>query len=154
MVIENKLQSAKVRLGYIMVLFAIAFSAGYWIFAELPVQQYNFLIVAIALAFIYGVMFNLKLFYFYLSDGGNKIIIRFFNVHPFLGKYKSIEIPRNSIKDYEIEESIFKFKRDLIISIKTTKGIGKYPPISISALTKKEQRDLEEWLKKQKAMCR
>ena len=91
----------------------------------------------------YYIILNLlKLYYFHLNTNGKNIVVRFYNAHPFVRKPKSYEIKKKDFAGYEIKTSFFGFRSEIIFSLKTKKGSGKYPPVSISALNKIERKKL------------
>lgn len=142
MQIENKLEAAKIRLSYIIIVFVLSILILWSALKELPYNIYNTAIFASLVFIVYLVMVLLKLFYFYMNDSGQKIVVRFFNIHPFLQKYKAIEIPKKALAGYEIKTSFFDLKAELILAVKTKKGEIEYPPVSISALSRKDRKRL------------
>ncbi|MBN1251762.1 MAG: hypothetical protein JXA16_06485, partial [Bacteroidales bacterium] len=54
----------------------------------------------------------------------------------------------NDLHHIEVKYSFFKLKIELILWIKTSKGIGKYPALSLSALSKNEKIKLLNYLNK------
>ncbi|MFW5656643.1 MAG: hypothetical protein ACOC3T_03385 [Bacteroidota bacterium] len=84
----------------------------------------------------------LDLHYFYFSDVTNRLIFRFYSLRPFAKLKRSIEIPKDSFFDYTIENDFSGLKPNLVLSQKTLEGIKTYPPIRISALSKRERRNL------------
>ena len=88
--------------------------------------------------------------YILYSDNGNKITLRYFPVKAFNHKKHSIEIPKNKFVKFEI---IYASKYNSLVLYQNFKsGIGKYPPISLSALSKKDvsrlKRSLTQYIKK------
>lgn len=81
--------------------------------------------------------------YIYYSDfGPSKLIFRFYSLVPLSKKQNSIEIRKDELYDYQFMNKAFGFRRYLLLYQKTNKGIAKYPPISISMLTKSQRKDL------------
>jgi hypothetical protein len=93
--------------------------------------------------FISCVWFTLSLNFNYIifKETDNSIIFRYYPLHPFHDKFKSIEIPKNKLSHIVIKESVFGLKSSLELYQITNQGIAKYPPLSISAL-KKEQKSI------------
>lgn len=86
--------------------------------------------------------------FFSYNDDGNKLIIRFVSLRPFDNKKRLIEVNKNDFAGYKIKSSLFNLKQDLVVKIRTKKGIANYPPISISALSHKHKIMFESSLKK------
>ena len=82
------------------------------------------------------------LLYIYFNDETNKIILRYYSMHPLSQAKRSIEIPRDSFSKYEIAESLFGIKTKIILYQKVKGGVYKYPPVSISALSPAEKEQL------------
>ncbi len=144
MLIENKLESAKISLMY-KIFFALFFILTvYAIFIDLKNNVYSTMYAALFVLLIYVCMLVLKLNYFYYSGSSNKLIFRYFSIHPFLGKKMAIEIPKTILSDFHVSTSLFGLKKELTLSVKTKKGSANYPPISISALTKKDTKRLSK----------
>ena len=98
-----------------------------------------------ALIIIFSVIYIIYIVYVYIRnynffkyiDEGGKLVFRFISLRPFDNKKNSIEILKKDFRGYKIQESVLNFKVDLILSVKTKKGVVNYPPISITALTNK-----------------
>lgn len=73
------------------------------------------------------------------SDEGEKIIIRYFSAGMVGGKKNSIEINKNLFSGYKIESGFFGRIQSIILFQKFKDGVAKYPPVYISALTRKER---------------
>lgn len=96
--------------------------------------------ITISIIYLFYLMISYILNYNFLSykDDGNKLLIRFVSFRPFDNAKKAIEIEKKNFGGYQVQKSFFNLKTELILNIKTKNGIAKYPPISISALTKKQ----------------
>ena len=140
MVIENKLESAKARLGYIVLIFVSLILLIWAFLKDIPNQNYATLYLAIALIGGYIYLRFINVHYFYLNDSGKKIVVRYFNVHPMLQKYKMFEIPKNNIVGYEIKNNFFGLKKYLVIKVKSKQGQTVYPEVNISGLNKKNEK--------------
>ncbi len=88
--------------------------------------------------------------YILFSDNGNKITLRYFPAKVFNQKKHSIEIPKSKFVKFEIISG--RMFDSLILYQNFKNGVGKYPPISISALPKKDlnrlKRSLSQYIKK------
>ncbi len=76
--------------------------------------------------------------YIYFEDRDDRIIIRYYPLRIINQKKHSIEIPKNDFIRFETENFFFRKFEKLIIYRKFKKGIGKYPPISLSAVSKSD----------------
>jgi len=80
--------------------------------------------------------------YIYFNDETNKIVFRYYSMHPLSQAKRSIEIPRGSFSKYEIQQSLFGIRTKIIIYQKVKSGVYKYPPVSITALSPEEKEKL------------
>ncbi|MGM0530655.1 MAG: hypothetical protein ACQER7_04830 [Bacteroidota bacterium] len=83
--------------------------------------------------------------YIYFTDENNKILFRYIPLRPFKSKRYSIEINKGKFHGYKIERPSV-FKQEIVLFVKTSQGIAKYPPISISALNEEEFNKLKKAL--------
>ena len=60
----------------------------------------------------------------------------------FSGEKNTIEIHKKDFVKFQTNSSLFKMRDYLIIYQKLLKGIAKYPPISITGLSKKDKAKL------------
>jgi hypothetical protein len=89
--------------------------------------------------------------YFSIEDG--KITLRFYPAVKFGRKdYQTIEFPSVRLHEVSIEKSFFGQVEDLILLVKTKRGIAEYPSVSMAALNRQERRQiltsLQEIIKK------
>jgi hypothetical protein len=76
------------------------------------------------------------------SDESDKLTFKFFSLGVFSSKHKTIEISKNTFVNYKIQVSMMGIKEELILQQRVGNKIAKYPPLSISILTKEEKKDL------------
>lgn len=146
MTVDSKLETAKARMGFVTV-FGLA-SASFAIAYLVPEYFTGAIIFGILFLVAYLYMHFLQLYYVYFSDAGDKITVRFYYSHPFMRKYKAIEIPKNALAGAEIKTGFFGKKIQLILVQRTAKGEIKYPPVSLSLLSAKKQADIVKALQK------
>jgi hypothetical protein len=79
----------------------------------------------------------LKYKYFYYSDDGPNLVLRYYPVGLFSGKKNSVEIPKSEFAGYRIEAYDIFFKK-IILSRKIDRRIAQYPEIHLGSLRKKE----------------
>ena len=85
--------------------------------------------------------------YFELTE--EKLVLRFYSMVKFGRKdYQTIEFSPAYLYDYRIEKSVFGRVEDLILVIKSSRGIAEYPPVSLAALDRTNRQIIERNLKK------
>ena len=94
----------------------------------------------------YWFQYKMEYTYFYFSNNSNNLIFKFYTLRIFYGKPKTIEIPVKSFVKYDIVTDFFDKKDLLVLYQKTPKGIAKYPPISLTLLSKNQKTDLKRVL--------
>ncbi|HYX08077.1 MAG TPA: hypothetical protein VE912_15205 [Bacteroidales bacterium] len=80
--------------------------------------------------------------YFYFSDDGDMLRIKYFAVRLMSSKANRIEIPKNTFAGYKVKPRFLNLGENLILYQQVKKGIAKYPPISISSLTETEKKKI------------
>jgi len=108
------------------------------------------LIIAISVVYVTISLVNyLKLpYYVYFSDTDDMIIIRYYSVSIFNSKKNSIEIPKKQFVRFETRKFFFGSGEKLIVYQNFRKKIAKYPPISLSAVDKKDRERIKNALRK------
>lgn len=149
MKLNNYLNTAKLKIFYIVGLGFII-GLGIYLYFE-KISNVFILGFISALIIIYITILFRKLNYLYLENTSNKIIVRYYSAFPLLRKYKSFEIPTEQFLNYEIKSFLFGFNKYVQFSVKTQKGVLKYPPVSITLLTKKQVNSLVKILNEIKA---
>jgi hypothetical protein len=81
------------------------------------------------------------------SDEGEFIVFRYFNAGMVGGKKNSVEINKLTFSGYKIETRFFGLIESISLFQKFQKGVAKYPPVYISALSKDEKAKLIQSLK-------
>lgn len=100
-------------------------------------------IISILLFLLYIILHIIDLNYIFYNDEKDKVILRYYYAHPFLRKYRAIEIHKNKLAKYEIKSSFLGLRHELILYQKTNKGDYKYPSVSISSLSKNDRNKIE-----------
>jgi len=80
----------------------------------------------------------LKYQYIYFSDDGSMIIFRYYKVGLIKGPKRSVEIPKNKFRGFEISKSFLGLIYSITLQQQMGKGKAAYPPVFISSLSKKE----------------
>jgi hypothetical protein len=104
----------------------------------------NLLAIFIAIAYvIYAFYESFRNYnYIYFSDESDKIVLRYFSPALFTTKKNSIEIPKKEFAGYVLDSFFMRYREKITILRKTGKGIAKYPPVSITALSATERHNL------------
>jgi hypothetical protein len=149
MTIDNTLTTGKLKMTYVILLAmtvalivysAFELNASWVLYAELS-ALFLFILA-------YSALLILKMDYFYINDDAKKITIRFYSAHPFFRKYKTFSFSQSAFVGYEIRNSLFGLRKELILKGKNQKGEFTFPSVSISALSKVETDYLKRFLKK------
>jgi hypothetical protein len=78
----------------------------------------------------------------------DRLFLRYFSIVRFGSKnYSVIDFPMEMLYDIRIEKSVFGWANDLILVVKTKKGIAEYPPVSLAALDKNQQESILQQLR-------
>jgi hypothetical protein len=104
----------------------------------------NFLAIFFALAYIiytfYETFRNYN--YIYFNDESDKIVLRYFPPAMFTSKKNSIEIPRKEFAGYKLNSFFLRYRESIVLMRNSPKGLAKYPPVSITALSNEERLSL------------
>jgi hypothetical protein len=86
--------------------------------------------------------------YIYFSTNDDKIILRFYPAVKFGRKeYQTIEFPSNLLHEYTIEKSVFGMVEDLVLLVRTKRGVAEYPSVSMAALSKADRQKIDRSLR-------
>jgi hypothetical protein len=149
-IVDNKIQVAKIRLAYIVTL-----TMG--IFILVSPYLFNFTETENLISLIFGtgflVTFLLLLFirpqYVYFSiENNTKIVIRNYQAFPFFRKYKAYQFNVSNLEDYGLKSLIFNQIKLIRFMVTSKNKIGKYPWLYLSAVSKKEISALVNFLNK------
>lgn len=150
-------QDAHDRIRGMLAVATIIFS-GLIAFAALydTLPTYLFPISRLAYSLIFGGFFiifliyraNLKYHYIFYNDESDKIILRYYPFSSFNPKHMAIEIPIDSLHKIEVNKAFLNLREELIIYQIVNKGVAKYKPIPLTALTLKEKNQLIDSLNK------
>jgi hypothetical protein len=104
----------------------------------------NLLAIFVAIAYVINVFYrNLRNYnYIFFSDESDKIIFRYFAPSIFTTKKNSIEFPKKEFAGYELHSFFLRYREKLVLLRRTSKGIAKYPAVSITALSNDERHAL------------
>lgn len=108
-------------------------------YTYLGLNKYQWAIVMCAIYILMIIIEGiLELNYIYFSDAKNVITLRYFSLGYFSSKKKSIEIPKSEFVTYEIRTTFRGAKTKIILHRSVKDKDAKYPPVSLSLLSKKE----------------
>ena len=155
MVFDNKKTTIRIYLrkmvqAIITVVILIGIMVSGWFEKDvLGIPKYQW-VIFIALLYLILILLSRmrQLNYFYFSDEGNKILIRYYPIHPLVQKKKAVQIPKIGLVGYDIITSALGFKKVIILQQKVKGKVATYPPIGITALKKTEIELLEKHLDK------
>jgi hypothetical protein len=101
----------------------------------------NLLAIFIAIAYvIYAFYESFRNYnYIYFSDESDKIVLRYFSPNIFTSKKNSIELPKKDFAGYKLDSIFMKYRETITLFRRTGKGLVKYPPVSITALSPEER---------------
>ena len=104
----------------------------------------NLLAIFFAVAYIvYALYESFRNYnYIYYNDESDKIVLRYFSPAMFTSKKNSIEIPKKDFAGYKLNSFFMRYRENIISVKKSGKGVAKYPPVSITALSNEERLQL------------
>ena len=107
------------------------------------IDKYEFSIL-LACIYILIVLFNVirNYHYIYYSDEGDRLILRYFSFSFWTQKKSSIEMSKNELEGFQVSQQFFGLRENLLLYQKTKDGTAKYPPVSITALSGSEKKEL------------
>ena len=148
MIINNQNRAAWIKFCYYLLTFL--YLAGIVLLLYLNFENNYLIIGIISIVFLITIVFSLylNLNFIIFKEADQKIILRYYPLHPFHDNFKSIEIINNTLSHFELNSKVFGLKSELTLFQKTEKGIARYPKVYLSALTKKERDKIIECLTK------
>ena len=156
MIIDTKeeattLRRTKVFIVVVYVLlcsFLFVFLSDFSFFSGVDISI-KFIIAgvfSIVYLLFYWYQYRMEYTYLYFSNNGNNLVFKFYSLRFFYGKPKTIEISKTNFVKYDIVTSFFGKKDSLVLYQRIPQGIAKYPPISLTLLTKKQKTELKRTL--------
>jgi len=137
-IVQYNITQFVVLLVYATIMLVLVFTTTF----DFLIRDMNKASLAIIISIIYlcFLMYNYIVDYNFISfsDEGSKFVFHYISTRLLNKKRKAIEITKSKFAGYKIEKSFFGKKKEIVISIKTQNGVAKYPPLSISALTKSQ----------------
>jgi hypothetical protein len=104
----------------------------------------NLLAIFFAISyFIYAIYETFRNYnYIYFNDESDKLVLRYFSPALFTSKKNSIEMPKKEFAGYKLNSFFLRYREHIVLLRKSNKGIAKYPPVSITALSNAERNSL------------
>ena len=149
MIIDTKVEASTLRKTKTFVIIVFTLSVLITVIFlpfMLPVKSVICGVLSVLFLVFYWFQYNMKYTYFYFSNNGKNLVFKFYSMQLFFGKPRTIEISKNNFVKYDIEMSFFGKRESLILYQKTPKGVAKYPPISLTLLSKKQKQELKQSL--------
>ncbi len=142
MKIDNQNNSTWIKLRYYLAV--LLYLASLIILLYLDIENLGFALGGASLLFIIFLILMALPNYHYViyRETNDKLIFRYYPLHPFHDDFKAVEIPKYSFKGYEVIRKNGGFCKQIVLLQHTIKGMAKYPPISISGFPRKKRKKL------------
>ena len=146
-VVNNQLQVAKLKMAYILSFFVgIGLSIPIFVTQHVTTEHIVMSVLGILFLFYFLYLVIIKPEYIFMAEVRGKLQVKNYPARPVLREYKAFEINLDTLDHIEIKKSFFGKKIHLTIWVKTQKGIGNYPSLSLSALSSLEQKKVSKFL--------
>ena len=148
MTLSNQNRAAHIKLFYYIISFLFLSLTVLTVYLN-PNNMF-LILLSLFVTFVVLVSLNLTREYNYIiyKETDDKIIMRYYPLHPFHDKFKSIEISKQTFSHFELEKLSLGLRENLYLFQMSKKGLAKYPAISLSALSKKQRSTVLESLSK------
>ncbi len=142
MTISNQNRAAHIKLFYYIITFLYLSLTVLTVYLNPP--HMTLVLVGLFIGFVIMVGLNLSREYNFIiyKETDDKIIMRYYPLHPFHDKFKSIEISKKTFSHFELEKRSLGLREDLFLFQMSAKGLAKYPGISLSALSKEQRAEV------------
>ncbi len=142
MTLSNQNRAAHIKLFYYIITFLYLSLTVLTVYLN-PVYM---TLILVSLFAIFVVLIGLNLIrennFIIYKETDDKIIIRYYPLHPFHDKFKSIEISKQTFSHFELQKRSMGLREDLFLFQMSAKGLAKYPGISLSALSREQRAEL------------
>jgi len=148
MTLSNQSRAANIKLLYYIITFVYLGLTVLTVYQN-PVHM-NLIIAGLFVIYVLLIGLNLVREYNFIiyKETDDKLIMRYYPLHPFHDKFKSIEISKQTFSHFELKKRSMGLREDLFLFQMSSKGLAKYPGISLSALSKDQRLDLIDSLSK------
>ncbi len=142
MTLSNQNRAANIKLFYYIVTFLYLSLTVLTVY--LNPNQMNMILATLFFVFAISVGLNLSREYNFIiyKETDDKLIVRYYPLHPFHDKFKSIEISKQTFSHFELKKRSLGLREDLFLFQLSAKGLAKYPGISLSALSKTQREEV------------
>ncbi|RZT91344.1 hypothetical protein EV201_3159 [Ancylomarina subtilis] len=142
MTLSNQSRAANIKLFYYIITFVYLGLTVLTVYQN-PAHM-NLLIAGLFVIYVLLIGLNLVREYNFIiyKDTDDKIIMRYYPLHPFHDKFKSIEISKQTFSHFELKKRSMGLREDLFLYQISAKGLAKYPGISLSALSKNQKTEI------------
>jgi hypothetical protein len=148
MTINNQNRAAWIKLFYYVLIFLYLAVSIILIYLQVEPIYPIFGAISVFVFSIIVISLLLNLNYIIYQESEEKIILRYYPLHPFHHQFKSIEIPKKSLSHFDLNQKLFGLRPELILYQKTDRGLAKYPSVSISSLSKSNRAKMINSLQK------
>lgn len=122
-----------------LAFLVLTYIAGIIRFPLLGMSETSWVLILSVIYFILAVYPSLlKYNYVYFSDDGDAIIIRFYSAGFIKGARQAVEIRKKMFAGYKLSRK-YGIIPLIVLYEKRREGIAKYPPVSLSALSRKDR---------------
>ncbi len=148
MTINNQGRAAGIKLFYYVLVFLYLAVTILLLYLKInPIYPIlggitTFVVITIIIAL------SLDFNYIIYKESEQKIILRYYPLHPFHHNFKSIELAKSTLSHFDEETTLFGLRTRVILYQNTERGLAKYPKVSISALSKSDRVKLIDSLKR------
>lgn len=150
MVIDNKKTIIALHLRRLLLLFLLSVTGVLLFYFDFFSKEFlgfdqRYLVIGLIVLYLIYYIWGLvrKYHYFYYSDlSPTKLVFRFYSLAPLSKRQNSIEIRKDEFYRFTMDEKWLGIRKNLVLYLRTPKGIAKFKPISISLLKKEQVRDL------------
>ena len=155
MTINNKRTAFKARTRslfltiFVALLIIVILVSGWFDNPILGLEKNHYTLIILAIYFLISIYYYfLDLNYIFYNDDGDKIVLKFSSLRIMSKVKKAYEIPKQKFLGYQVIKTFFGLKKSLILFQYQNNKKAKYPPVSISSLTKNELTRLISSLRK------
>ena len=145
MKLSNEKFLKAIRLFQFSVFLILIITIIFLLVKDSGADAWNYIILLVGAYLLINVFLWMKQYnYISIEEDKSFLIVKFFNSFLLNSGKKKIRIPKKSLVKYEIEKKPLKL--NLILYVKTDRGLAKYPPISLSGFSVSKIKALEEYL--------
>lgn len=138
MELDNKQKASTIKLINMLIpLIVVIGMAVLYLVTE--IREVSYALYGVSFLIVYFVILGqIKPMFISVFIGPELLRFRFKSLSPFNSSNKTIQLKPTQFNRYDRIEKLSGFKKQLVVYVNSPSGLAKYPPISISALTKDE----------------